>query len=578
MKKLSIGIDDFKKIIDDDMYYVDKSLLIKEIIDVGSEVTLITRPRRFGKTINMSMLKYFFEKTEIDYSYLFENLQIEKKENAEYIEEQNKYPVIFISLKDAKGSTWEKTYEVLKKIISNEYEKHSYLLDSDVFNKTSRELRIKRFKRIINLKESEVNYISAIKELSEYLSKYYGENCIILIDEYDTPLQQGYLEGYFDEILGFMKAFLGSSLKGNLALKRGVLTGIMKIAKESIFSDFNNPLVATLLMPRFEDKFGFTKSEVKKMVSYYNLEDKNEEIEKWYNGYLFGNDQEIYNPWSILNYVSLPEYGFKPYWNNTASKEMIKRVLQLDSVNSKKSIEKLLENKKVVKEISENIVYENIEKDKTTAWSFLLHSGYLKIVGKTQDTKHTQYELAIPNLEVALIYEEILKTYFEEDIKQSDEVKELINYLYKDDFENFAIFLEELYFKYVSFMDPRIKEYKDLPMIEQKERQENFHHGFILGLLMYGTDYYDVKSNREYGLGRPDLVLIPKDKSKKAYVFEFKWAGTKSSKTIDDLLDEAKNQITEKKYVKGVKVSENIKDVISMAFGFKGKEMKMERI
>lgn len=578
MKKLSIGIDDFKKIIDNDMYYVDKSLLIKEIIDIGSEVVLITRPRRFGKTINMSMLKYFFEKSENEYSYLFNNLEINKEVNSEYMKESSKYPVIFISLKDAKGSTWEKTYEILKKIIANEYEKHSYLIKSDIFDETSKKLKIKRFKDIVNLKASEVNYISAIKELSEYLSKYHGENCIILIDEYDTPLQQGYLKGYFEEILAFMKSFLGNSLKGNLALEKGVLTGIMKIAKESIFSDFNNPLVATLLMPRFEDKFGFTRLEVEEMLKYYDLEDKKELIENWYNGYLFGNNQEIYNPWSILNYISIPEYGFKPYWNNTASKEMIKRVLQLDSVDSKKTIENLLENRKVFKEISENIIYENIEKDQTTAWSFLLHSGYLKVVNKIQDNRHTRYELAIPNLEVALIYEDILKLYFEEDFKQSGEIKELICYLYNEDFENFSIFLKELYLKYVSYMDPNIKEYENLRMIEQKNRQENFHHGFILGLLMYSVDYYEVKSNKEYGLGRPDIVLIPKDKTKKAFVFEFKWVGTKSSKTLSDLIKDGKDQIIKKKYMEGIRLTENIHNVVPIAFGFKGKDIKIEKI
>lgn len=578
MKKLSIGIDDFKKIIDHDMYYVDKSLLIKDIIDIGSEVILITRPRRFGKTINMSMLKYFFEKANKDYSYLFENLTINQKENYDYMKHHGKYPVIFISLKDAKGSTWASTYEILKKIIASEYEKHSYLLNSNVFNKTSKKLKIKRFEDIINLKASDVDYIAAIKELSEYLSKFHGENCIILIDEYDTPLQEGYLKGYYDEILNFMKSFLGSSLKGNLALEKGVLTGIMKIAKESIFSDFNNPSVATVLMPRFEDKFGFTKSEVKEMLNYYNLEEKEEIIEKWYNGYLFGNDQEIYNPWSILNYISLPTYGFKPYWNNTASKEMIKRVLQLDSVESKKTIENLLENKRVVKEISENIVYDNIEKDQTTAWSFLLHSGYLKVVKKIDENIRTKYELAIPNLEVALIYEDILKLYFEEDFKQSGEIKELINYLYIDDFENFSIFLKELYLKYVSYMDPNLSSYENIRMIEQKDRQENFHHGFILGLLMYSVNYYDVKSNREYGLGRPDIVLIPKDKDRKAFVFEFKWAGTKSSKTLDDLVNEGKDQIINKNYIEGIKLTENVKTITALAFAFKGKNIKIEKI
>jgi hypothetical protein len=578
MKKLSIGIDDFKKIIDHDMYYVDKSLLIKDIIDIGSEVILITRPRRFGKTINMSMLKYFFEKGNKDYSYLFENLTINQKENYDYMKHHGKYPIIFISLKDAKGATWASTYEILKKIIASEYEKHSYLLKSNIFNETSKKLKIKRFEDIINLKASDVDYIAAIKELSEYLAKFHGENCIILIDEYDTPLQEGYLKGYYDEILNFMKSFLGSSLKGNLALEKGVLTGIMKIAKESIFSDFNNPSVATVLMPRFEDKFGFTKSEVKEMLNYYNLEEKEEIIEKWYNGYLFGNDQEIYNPWSILNYISLPAYGFKPYWNNTASKEMIKRVLQLDSVESKKTIENLLENKRVVKEISENIVYDNIEKDQTTAWSFLLHSGYLKVVKKIDENTRTKYELAIPNLEVALIYEDILKLYFEEDFKQSGEIKELINYLYIEDFENFSIFLKELYLKYVSYMDPNLSSYENIRMIEQKDRQENFHHGFILGLLMYSVNYYDVKSNREYGLGRPDIVLIPKDKDKKAFVFEFKWAGTKSSKTLDDLVKEGKDQIINKNYIEGIRLTEDVKTITALAFAFKGKNIKIEEI
>ena len=373
-----------------------------------------------------------------------------------------------------------------------------------------------------------------------------------------------------------MKSMLVEGFKDNKALKRGILTGIMKVAKESIFSDFNNASISTLLTPRYEDKFGFTEDEVLEMLKYYKLTDKYDGVKKWYNGYIFGEKEVIYNPWSIINYVSLPKYGFMPYWINTSSNEMIKEVLQLDKAESKKTIELLLEKKRVSKPLLENVVYENIKKNSESAWSFLLHAGYLKASNKTIVSEgEYEYDIEIPNIEVKTIYKHIIMSYFSEDIKSTNEVKEFIEALLNEDFESFEIILKGLYFKYISVHDVGVK-ISDLNISGQKEKQENFHHGFILGLLIYANAYYEIYSNREYGLGRPDIVLIPKDKTTSAYVFEFKWTSTQSKKKLESLLKLASDQIIKKKYVEGVRSIHDISKITTVAVGFRGKEIEIQ--
>jgi len=578
-KKVVQGIDNFKEMIDINAYYVDKTLLIKELIDSNDKIALITRPRRFGKTLNMSMLKYFFEKKEcrkfdmeeVDTSYLFEGFKIWDS-GEKYQNEQGKYPVIYLTLKNAKQNNWNQTYGNLKSIIADEYRRHRYLLEGDILSEFEKE----KYKRILELKAADIEYTDILINLSEYLKRYFKNDCMIIIDEYDTPVQASYLSGYFNDAIEFLKSMLVKGFKDNKALKQGILTGIMKVAQESIFSDFNNPSVNTVLSDNYKYRFGFTEEEVEEMAEYLGLSSDIEDIKKWYNGYIFGLDTVIYNPWSIIKYMGTPQDGLKPYWINTSDNRIIKEVMQLDKVEGKLVVEKLIKGEEVKKIIEENIVYQRIKENPNVAWSFLLHAGYLKAYGRENDKNKFEYKIAIPNLEVQTIYEDMIINYFEEDVKISLDIEKIIESLLDNNIEKFERLLRELYLYQVSYNDtallPRLE---DLREVEQEDRYENFHHGLFLGLfMMVGTDYI-VDSNKEYGLGRPDIVIIPKDINKTAYVFEFKWESTKGPKSLENLAQEAMNQIRDKKYQEDVKIKHGHKKVTCIGIGFKGKELKM---
>ncbi len=580
-KSIAQGIDNFKKMLDVNAYYVDKSLFIKDIIDANDQIILITRPRRFGKTLNMSMLKYFFENKEcrkfmledVDTAYLFKGLKIWEC-GEEYRQEQGKYPVIYLTFKNAKQNNWEHTYQNIKEIIADEYRRHRYLLEGDILS----DFEKGKYNSVIELKASEVEYTNVLKNLSEYLKRYFKIECMIIIDEYDTPIQVGYINGYFENIIEFMKSMLVKGFKDNNALKKGVLTGIMKVAQESIFSDFNNPSVNTVLSDRYKDKFGFTNEEVEEMAEYLGFTHNIEDIKAWYNGYIFGLDTVIYNPWSIIKYMAMPKDGFKPYWINTSDNRIIKEVMQLDKIEGKKVIEKLIKGEEVTKVIDENIVYQSIKDNPNVAWSFLLHAGYLKAYGRYKEDYEEEYsyKLAIPNLEVKKIYKDTIMNYFKEDAKISLDIEKIIGSLIDNDIEKFERLLRDLYLSQVSYNDTvKLGNIEELGEARQEERYENFHHGLFLGLFMMSDPSYTVESNKEYGLGRPDITIIPKDITKTAYVFEFKWESTRGPKTLDMLAEDAIKQIKEKKYEEGVKLKHGHEKVICIGVGFKGKELKM---
>lgn len=580
-KKVVQGIDNFKEIIDINAYYVDKSLLIKELIDCNDKIVLITRPRRFGKTLNMSMLKYFFENKEcrryemeeVDTAYLFEDLKIWNC-GEKYREVQGKYPTIYLTLKNAKQTSWEPTFQNLKSIIANEYRRHKYLLEEHVLDVSEKE----KFTRILELKASEIEYTDIFIDLSLYLKRYFKKDCLIIIDEYDTPIQSGYINGYFDKVIEFLKSMLVKGFKDNKALKQGILTGIMKVAQESIFSDFNNPSVNTVLSQKYKYCFGFTDKEVEEMANYLGLASDIEDIKKWYNGYIFGLDTVIYNPWSIIKYMAVPEDGLKPYWIDTSDNSVIKEVVQLDKVEGKEVVEKLIKGEEVKKIIEENIVYQRIKDNPNAAWSFLLHAGYLKAYEREKSRNKFVYKIAIPNLEVQTIFEDMIINYFEEDVKMTDNFNVVIKSLLNNDIEKFERVLKELYLKQVSYYDLNNLASNDMTEMNETEQDigyENFHHGFFLGLfMMIGADYF-VDSNKEYGLGRPDIVIIPKDTNKIAYVFEFKWESTKGPKSLESLVEEVAGQIKDKKYQEGVRLKHGHEKVICIGVGFKGKELKM---
>ncbi|MDQ2088243.1 AAA family ATPase, partial [Herbivorax sp. ANBcel31] len=461
-KRVIQGIDNFKKLIDNNGYYVDKTLLIKELIDRPDQIVLITRPRRFGKTLNMSMLKYFFELPECrqydfedeDVNYLFSNLNIFNA-GEKYKNEFSKYPVVYLTFKNAKQNNWNDTYENLKETIANEYKRHRYLLDSDVLSQSEKKV----FNKIMDLEGSKVQYTNVIINLTKYLKRYFKKDCYVIIDEYDTPIQAGYIEGYFKEITEFMKSVLVKGFKDNISLKQGILTGIMKVAQESIFSDFNNPLVCTILTEEFKDMFGFTEYEVEKMAHYLGLSNHLPDIKTWYNGYIFGIDTVIYNPWSISKYMYNPINGLRAYWSNTSDNRIIKEVLQLDKLEGRKTVEKLIKGEAVEKELEENVVYQNIKTNPDVAWSFLTHAGYLKSYDRQQKRLKFSYKLEIPNLEIQTIYEDMIINYLKDDEKILGDVEYIIESLMNNDIESFERLLKDLYLSQVSFHDTRdIKE------------------------------------------------------------------------------------------------------------------------
>ncbi len=574
-KRIIQGIDNFKEMIENNAYYVDKTLLIKELIDRKDKIVLITRPRRFGKTLNMSMLKYFFEipkcrKHDLedeDVSCLFSDFDIFKA-GEEYKKEFACYPVVYMTFKDAKQSSWKATLYNLKETIVREYRRHGYLLEVNVLDDIEKE----KYTRILSGEADVLDYTDVISNLTEYLKRYFKKDCYVIIDEYDTPIQAGYLESYFEEVLEFMKSILVKGFKDNKALKQGVLTGIMKVAQESIFSDFNNPMICTVLSEELADKFGFTEDEVEEMAKYYGMEEYLQDIKKWYNGYIFGGNEVIYNPWSIIKFMYNPSNGLKPYWVNSSDNRIIKQVMQLDKSEGRKVVEKLIEGEIVEKEIEENVIYQSIDTNPEVAWSFLLHAGYLKAYGRYQERLKYKYKLAIPNLEVQTVYEDMIISYFKEDEDILGDIDYILKSLFDNDIEHFERLIKELYLGQVSYHDTAIDNLKER---EQREKFESFHHGFMLGLFVLMGKRFIVESNKEYGLGRPDIVIIPRDKAKTAYVFEFKWDSTKGSKTLEDLSNEALGQIKEKKYKEGVEKVHGHKNIVCIGMGFKGKELKM---
>lgn len=580
-KQILQGIDNFKKLIDNDGYYVDKTSLLNNLIDVPNQVILITRPRRFGKTLNMSMIKYFFEHPkcreydmeDVDTSYLFEDLHIFKG-GEKYRKEQGKYPVVYLTFKSAKQQNWKETLYHIKLLVSEEYQRHAYVLNGDNLNTREK----KAYQNILDMNVEDIQYTDVIVNLTKYLSKYFKVPCYVVIDEYDTPIQAGYLYGYFNEVIEFSKSMLVKGFKDNKGLKQGVLTGIMKVAQESIFSDFNNPLVCTLLSINYADKFGFTQYEVEEMAKYVGHEDKMEDIKTWYNGYIFGNDKVIYNPWSIIKYLSNPEEGLKPYWVNTSDNHLIKDVLQLDKIEGKKVVEMLIKGEEVRKMLEENIVFQSIRTNPNVAWSFLLHAGYLKACDKKLSRNRFEYKIALPNLEIQTIFEEMIIKYFDEDAKISETILQIIDSLLNGRIEIFELLLREIYFKQISYNDvASIKNFDEIEITQQNIRYENFHHGFMLGVFMFMSPRYVVESNKEYGKGRPDLVIYPKDNKKTAYIFEFKWDSTKGPYSLEKLAEKAKKQIIEQKYEEGLKAKHGHNDIISIGVGFKGKDIYFQR-
>lgn len=553
MKKIPIGISDFKKLISENYYFMDKSLLIKEILEDGSEVILLPRPRRFGKTINMSMLKYFFEKADEDNRFLFEELNI--YEHKDIMKKQGSYPVIYLTFKDEKYLSWKDCKSGMKFVIGSEFKRHKYLLESDIMDDEEKEM----YKDVMNLKAEDIYYHKSLLSLSMYLSKHYSKKAVIIIDEYDVPIQSGYTGDYYEDIINFMRNFLSGGLKDNIYLEKAILTGILRVAKESIFSGLNNLSVNTILNKEYSSSFGFLENEVENILKYFKVESKLSEIKDWYNGYKFG-ENIIYNPWSILNYVKRWDEGFQPYWINTSSNDLVKKLITKGGQQLKSELEDLIQDKSITKEINENIEMKEIDKSTENAWSFLLLSGYLKTVKKIRKSDgRLVCELAIPNIEVKYLYNEIIMSWFRESVN-NDEFNFMLKSLINGDIKTFGKILKKFVLSSVSYFD-----------ISGQE-SEKVYHAFVLGMLIALSDDYEVKSNRESGYGRYDVMIIPKDKNKIGIIMEFKKVDRDEEEDLKKAAEEGLKQIKERKYKQELIVRE-IKNIIEIGIAFEGKDI-----
>ncbi len=534
--RFPIGESDFQKLRNKGYTYVDKSLFIEEVMDSAALVLLLPRPRRFGKTLNLSMLRYFLEKSSEDRRDLFKGLQVEHSQSAQA--HFQKYPVIFLTLKDAKQDTWEECQKKIRELLSALYKEHDYLLDAKHLSKHEKDL----FTAIIK-KEAEISDCdSALYYLSKYLHDYHKQAPVVLIDEYDSPLHAAFDKGYYAPAISFFRTFLSSALKDNAHLEKGVLTGILRVAKESIFSGLNNLAVFTLLNPRFSRWFGFTEEEVTDLVARSNLSHMMSEIQKWYNGYLFGKTT-VYNPWSVIRYLDDPEAGLNPYWIATASNTIVQSALFQRHGNVRAQIEALLQGGCIEKRIDENIVMQDIPKSELVLWNFLLFSGYLKAKTYYQKPGGEWFaSMCIPNQEVMFDFRAMTERWFAELMPSTENVSLFFQQLLEGKGEKVQSYLQEILLTSLS--------YHDLAA-------EVAYHTFVLGLLANLSADYEVSSNRESGFGRYDVMVSPREKHRPGVVIELKVLSKEPSEAeVTQMLDQALKQVETKQYAQAVKAKQ----------------------
>ena len=554
MQGIGIGESDFKMLRKKDYYFVDKSLFIKDIIDNSSKVALITRPRRFGKTLNMSMLKYYFDITQKDSKELFEGLKIMEQEE-KYTSKLGYYPVIYITLKDVQDSNYENMILDMKTAILEMYQEHRYLLDSDKVYPEEKEKIID----ILYGREDEVTLKNSVKELSKCIKRHYDKQCILLVDEYDVPLQNAYVKGFYKKAVEFFKTFYGTTFKDNRYLEKTVLTGVSRVAKESIFSGANNFDVYTVLKDNeFEEDFGITNEEVEKALKDFGVEKDKEKVKQWYDGYTIGKTNGIYNPWSILQYLKNKE--LMPYWVNTSSNDLIKLILK-NSSTVKEKIERLLKDEAIEVTIDQETVIVGIEKNEDNIWGLLLGTGYLKVV-EIVDLTENRYKVKIPNREIKELFRSIVRDWFRDKVIGNDLnsiLKDLVTLNLTEFRKKFEVLVRQMF----SYMDVG------------ENTAENFYHAFVLGMLVGLKDSYYVNSNRESGFGRYDIMLEPKEKDGNSFIMEFKVLENEEEKTIEDTIENAKNQIEEKKYEESLK-ERGFTNITKIVFAFNGKNVKMK--
>lgn len=524
-KPLPIGVEDFKRLVNNEYYFVDKTLMIKELLENKETVNLFTRPRRFGKTLNMSMLQRFFEATEKSNAYLFDGLKIAAY--PEYMAYQGQYPVISVSLKSMKQASYTDAFYMYKNLIAKEYEKHKIILESNQILESEKEI----FRNIMEQRADQNVYLNSIRTLSDILAKYYEKNVIILIDEYDVPLENAYHEGFYDDMTNLIRSCFESALKTNPSLEFAVLTGCLRVSRESIFTGLNNLKTYSITKNKFSQYFGFTQEEIKEILQTFSLEQYAGTIAKWYDGYRFGLT-EIYNPWSVLNcidsYLQNDMVACEPYWSNTSSNRIVKRLIEESNERTKSMVEELINGTPIHTQIFEDVTYGTIDVNQDYIWSFLLFTGYLKIISCETIGDETYYDMVIPNVEIKSIYKNTIRSWFIDHVNRDSRTDILESVIHAD-----AEKLEDLLCTWltntISFFD----------------EQENYYHGFVTGLVS-GFNGYMVVSNRESGNGRFDLVVKQRSRWHHAAILEFKVVEKYNQMT--KACEDALKQIEEKDY------------------------------
>ena len=554
-KPLPVGISDYVR-AQSEYYYVDKTLLIKEFLDQKPLVSLFTRPRRFGKTLNMDMIRVFFEISEEDTSKYFIDRDIWKC-GEKYRSHQGKYPVVFLTFKDVKFDSWKATIDKIRSLLQEEYGRHWKLLDSDRIAKYEKEY----YTRIIEGTANEVDLTSALEKLSKMLKSHYGTAPIIIIDEYDTPIQEGYSKEFYDEIIGFMRNFFSGAFKDNKNLSYGFLTGILRISQESIFSGLNNLNVNSVMDEEYDSYFGFTEIEVHEMLEYYEAAEKEAELKDWYDGYLFGSE-EIFNPWSVINYISkgcIPQ----AYWVNTGKNEILEDVLRIATDDIKEKLFALLQGERVIARIDQNVVYRSLSDDPANIYSLLLVAGYLKMPKKELQADGSYLcEVSIPNKEISAVYKsEIISHLLQIGAITRTTANKIAESLYANDFKKLQNAIAEYMDKSISFYDAGA---------------EGFYHGLILGLIALMDNQYKIKSNRESGDGRYDISLIPREKRYPGIIMEIKWKSNLNEDALEILAEDALAQIDNMRYDTEM-MEEGIENILKLGIAFSGKKVNIKQ-
>lgn len=556
-RTVAIGYQDFETIRQKEYFYIDKTNFIKEWWENGDNVTLISRPRRFGKTLNMNMLERFLSIEYTGQGEIFKGLSIMKDEN--YQKLQGTWPVISLSFADVKANTFLIAKEKICMLIRELYNKHDYLQTKETLNEQEQNFFRKIFEPVT---DSVVSY--SLKNLSGYLSRYYGKKVIILFDEYDTPLYEAWVNGYWKEMAEFIRGLFNSTFKTNPYLERAVMTGITRISKESIFSDLNHLMVVTSTSEMYTDCFGFTEKEVSAALREYGMQEKLPLVKKWYDGFTFGSRKDIYNPWSILNYLKTEKLA--TYWANTSSNHLVDQLIREGNTKIKISMEDLLNGKHLYKEIDEQIIFDQLDHDENAIWSLFLASGYLKVENYTlnEDTGTDLYELSLTNKEVQIMFQKMIRKWFSgTDIVYNDFIKAMLN----NDVKSMNIYMNKIALTTFSYFDSGRKP-------SEEAQPERFYHGFVLGLVVELAERYNITSNRESGFGRYDVMLEPKRKDDFAVIMEFKVRETEEEASLEETANEALEQIERQKYAasleaRGIAAAK----IRKYGFAFEGKKV-----